>query len=552
MPFAAGANLPDQLHIKNMEEQRVAVMGYLREAEQLVKDAEAKLRRAAHEDAAAAQRELDAAKAELEVLKGMEVVSVMWCDPERTDDTSVGGFGCWGGDITDVRLEARRYRKDAEGNKVSGTETRWELCQILQVGSNTKDTRTVLDADHFFMITADDDGSNKARKSLKDITTNFKRFNPSENLERPQMRVDRVAVAHRMAFVPVPKDTNTWAVEVRYVCFGYNTTSASAPKNILLFGDTMNTSVFCEEPGRQVGFQPLYTKLRTSINLAGEDENETKMRCFATAVEATDRSIKNIGTETAEESAAAAAAGKGTQVRTGPATLKGTSSCAWHVAIPIQPPPPAPPPPTAHGTRIDDRLRSLAAGGMIYRSLGEEAPSQVEDEDMDENDDDAAPVYRSAAALTDDGVAAEDRVDSGAPAKRASAKEARIGIGTHVEDAKPFAVKNPVAKPTPAIATAIYIMTVPMATIPDKETILDSCTMLKQRHKQSNEIGDEVEDRLSQQAVDAGLSLKGPLSKKAKTEIETSLGQKILAPGTVEGPPVIAQGRPCLAGVPVD
>ena len=332
-------NFPDAMQRKLMDEQRRVMMGYVAETNEALVVAKARLVRCKRlldrsnpdqmREVAEAEAEIRECERIVAALKDMMVADVLWCDPERTNDTAFGGFGCWGSNITDVRLQHRKYQKDAGGNKITGTETEWLFCQILMMGNNTQDTRTVLDAENFYLITADDDGSNKARKSLKEITTNLKRFFPSEGLETPRMRVDRVAVAHRMAFVPVPADSDRWAVEVRYVCLGYNTMTESAPKNLLFFGDTMNLSVFAEKPGRAAGFQPLYTNLRTSVTGQGEEDGEAKMRSFATAVEPTNRTIKNIGIETAEESAAAAAAGKGTQVRTGPASLKGTSSCAW-------------------------------------------------------------------------------------------------------------------------------------------------------------------------------------------------------------------------------
>ena len=173
-------------------------------------------------------------------------------------------------------------------------------------------------------------------------------------------------------------------------------------------------------------------------------------------------------------------------------------------------------------------------------------PNLLKEEEKEEEEaEDSGPQFCSASASA-------DRVASGPPAKRVVAKEARIGLGTWVEDAKPLPIKNPVAELTPAIATAIYIMAIDALGVPDMDTFIDASLFLKQRHKQSNEIGTEVADRLSEEAEAAGLTTSSPLHKKAKTEIETTLGQKIFVPGTVDGPPVIATGRPCLTGVPVD
>ena len=573
-------NLPDPIHLRTMREQRLVMQADIADATRRFESAKRKLDELSkHEnrhrsaELAAASTEVEALRGEHDALQNCEVVDTMWCDPERTDDTAFGGFGCWGDDITDVRLEARRFKLDAEGNKLPGQEFAWQLCQILQVGSNRKDKRTVCNASHFRLIVADPDGSNKRTKTLREVTANLRTLFPDEGLDAPRAEVAKVAVAHRVAFVPVPSDTKNWGVEVRYVCYGYNTVRASEPKNLLLFGDTMNTSLFTEKPARLDGFQPLYTKVRTAVNADGTEDAAPKMRCFATAVEATNRTIKNIGTETKEESAAAAAAGKGTQVRTGPITLVGTSSCAWHVALPIEPPPPPPPPPRvqpAIGRRLANLTRSLAGHSVededeeALRGLGVESddasaevppPGEAAAIAAAQSGD---PIYRSGANLVapsavkpDDGIADADRVVDGAPSKRATAREARIGIGSYVEDAEKLAVANPVAKPTPAIATAIYIMTIPVGTVPDKQTVVDAATMLKKRHRESSEIGVDVDDRLSQEAVDQGLTAASPLHKKAKQEIEETVQCKIWAPRP-PSPPTIAAGRPLLAGVPAE
>lgn len=516
-------NLPDEIQTRSMEEQRILMLRYATDARLLLNGLQEKIGGDTGLQEDAILESVKRYKRDVDALENMEFVQTLWCDPERTNDTAYGGSGCWGDNITDVRLQSRRFKKDKYGNKLTGSETDWQFCQMLQVGSNVKDTRTVIDASSFFMITSDDDGSNKRRKSLDEITGNLKRYFPSEGLEAPRARVGRVAVSHRMAFVPVPSDAETWAVEVRYVCFGYNTMVETEPKNLLLYGDTMNTSIFSEKPGWKVGYQPLYNNVRTSINGSGEEQKETKMRSYSTSVEATDRTIKNVGTETAEESAAAAAAGKGTQVRTGPATLKGTSSCAWHVAIPLEVP-------NQHTTR----------GTLV----------------VDANNDDL-PMYRSLCASDEDIVASNDcvsesdRVDKGMPLKSALAKEARIGIGTWIQDAEQISVKNPVAKSSPAVATAVYIMTIPAGTVPSFESVVDASLMLKERHAHSNEIGTEINDRMSSAAVEAGLTTVSPLSKKAKLDIEKAKNTSIFAPGTVDAPPEIATGRPCFTGMPI-
>ena len=500
----SAANLPNAMHLEMMNAQRQEMMKAISTASQ--------------------------DEATREDVEGCQVVSTMWCDPSRQDDTALGGFGCWGDNITDVRLEYRIFRVDEKGNKDLGTQTQWMLCQILQISNNTKDSRAVMDAKHFKLIAADDDGGNKRRTDLEELTGKLRTNFPSEGFVDPRMRASRVAVALRMAFVPVPDASKGWGCEVRYVAYGYNTTDPADPSNLLLFGDTMNTSVFAEEPARSAGFQPLYTKLMSTVCPdSGSADADLKMRCYATAVESTDRGLADMGKETAAESAAMAAQGKGTSVRTGPSTLPGSSACAWHIALPLQKV--APPP----------RLRSLGGGGLgasggpqgecIYRSMSAAA----------EPDDGVDPVFRSAA-------------ESRTPAKVA-AKEGRIGIGSYVEDAKAFPIKTPVAKQTPAIATGIYIMTVPMGACPDDATVVEACRKLKAYYKQASELGTQLDDRLSEQAVKEGLTEVGPVSKKSKLEIAGCIGAEkadATMPGTAPLAPTIAVGRPLLAGVPRD
>lgn len=501
-------NFPDPVHTKLMNEQRGECMKHL--------------------------SELASDDATRETVKDCSMLSTMWCDSNRTDDLDEGGTGCFGAGITDVRVESRRYKKDAQGNKIPGSETQWALCQVLQVGSNLNDPRSVINAEHFRLVTADDDGSNKKLRSLKDITANAKALFPSDGLENPKLEVEKVAVAHRMAFVPIPSAESGWACEVRYVCLGYNTVTEKDPAHALLFGDTMNCSLFSEEPGRN-GFQPLYTKLLTSIDPAtGYDGGEANYSCFATSVEATNRTIKNIGTETAEESAAAAAQGKGTQVRTGPITMVGTSSAAWHVAVALER--------TAPATRSGDDE------APVWCSLGA---------------DDEAPAWRSCNSGED-----EDMEDDGfdpefAPSARGGkpihidAKEGRIGLGSYVCEAKPLPHKNPVAQKRPAIATSVAIMTVPMGAVPSKETIQHACAELKKRHSLTTQLGTEVASRMSAEAVEAGLTTKGPLSEKTVEEIEKTVGKhniENVAPYSkrAKTTSVISQGRPLVTGVPVD
>jgi hypothetical protein len=518
---ASAPNLPTEEHTKLMNAQRDEMLGSLATYK---KDSQTR-----------------------EIVDLIEILTTMWCDPSRKAGS------CFGDDITDVRLEYRTFKVDANGKKIPKTESGWAMCQIMQLGSNFNDTRTVIPADKFNLVVADDDGSNKRIKNLKDVTEQAKDLFPSEELkDGTNLGVKDVAVAYRMAFVPIPKADSGWQCEVRYVCYGYNTMTASKPKNALLFVDTMNTSIEQEKPGYEVGFQPLYTKVHSPFDPLTGASTEAKTRCFATSVEATNRSIADIGTETKAESAAAAAAGKGTQVRTGPCWDTASSSAAWHIAVPLEDAPdPA------------DQYRDLGGGANMGNSPQFTACSATSAE--------SGPCMRSLGADDNEGeggkfrsLGAEGGLESamdpeaqaaaraGTPL-RAEAKEGRIGIGTYVCDATPLPHKVPVAKSTPAIATSIAIMTIDMGKTPDDATVLQACKELKKRHKLTANLGVEIESRASEEAVKAGLSTDAPHSKRTLDELEKTVGpEKAKGIAKENKVQLIAPGRPLLAGVPLD
>ena len=518
---APARNVPDEVHAKLMHEQRLEM---LKSLDSFKKD------------------ETTREYADL-----IEIMTTMWCDPSRKAGS------CWGDDITDVRLEYRRFRVDAEGKKVAGTETNWSMCQIMTLGNNFDDKRTVIPADKFNLVVADDDGNNKRIKNLKETSEQAKDLFPSKALEDgTNLSVKDVAVAYRMAFVPMPSAESGWQCEVRYVCYGYNTVTASKPKNALFFNHPMSTSFKMEKPGHLEGFQPLYTEVTNPVDPLTGAAAELKTRCFATAVEATNRGIADIGTETKAESAAAAAAGKGTQVKTGPCWDTASSSAAWHIAVPLE-----------DARDPADQYRDLGGGANMGNSPGPKFCSCAATSDDSEpcmrslGDDDnegEGGKFRSLGANDDSAFdpAALAAARAGTPL-RSEAKEGRIGIGTYVCDAAPLLHKKPVAKSTPAIATSIAIMTIPMGATPDDATVLQAAKFLHKRHALTANLGVEIKSRASEEAVKAGLSTDAPHSKRTLDELEKTVGpakaKGIAAENKVQ---MIAPGRPLLAGVPME
>ena len=130
-------NLPDKVHSELMDKQRMEMLNSL---DSLKKDSTTS-----------------------EYANLIEIMTTMWCDPSRKAGS------CWGDDITDVRLEYRRFRVDAEGKKVTGTDSHWSMCQIMTLGNNFNDMRTVIPADKFNLVVADDDGNNKRIKKSERV-----------------------------------------------------------------------------------------------------------------------------------------------------------------------------------------------------------------------------------------------------------------------------------------------------------------------------------------------------------------------------------------------
>ena len=515
---ASARNVPDKVHTELMNKQRLEMLNSL---DSFKKDPTTR-----------------------EYADLIEIMTTMWCDPSRKAGS------CWGDDITDVRLEYRRFRVDAEGKKVEGTETNWSMCQIMTLGNNFDDKRTVIPADKFNLVVADDDGNNKRIKNLKETSEQAKNLFPSKALEDgTNLSVKDVAVAYRMAFVPMPSAESGWQCEVRYVCYGYNTMTASKPKNALFFNHPMSTSFTMEKPGHLEGFQPLYTEVTNPVDPLTGAAAELKTRCFATAVEATNRGIADIGTETKAESAAAAAAGKGTQVKTGPCWDTASSSAAWHIAVPLE---------------------DARDSADEYRNLGADMGNSAAFASCSASGEESGPAFRSCSGAdassggsafrslgADDDESAFDpaalaAARAGTPL-RAEAKEGRIGIGTYVCDAEPLLHKKPVAKSTPAIATSIAIMTIPMGATPDDATVLQAAKFLHKRHALTANLGVEIKSRASEEAVKAGLSTDAPHSKRTLDELEKTVGpEKAKGIATENKVQLIAPGRPLLAGVPME
>ena len=305
----------------------------------------------------------------------------------------------------------------------------------------------------------------------------------------------------------------------------------------------MNTSIHAEQPGRTTGFQPLPMKMLTYKNSRGEAETTPVQRYYATGIEATNRDMKHLGTESAAESEAAIKLGKGAQVHIGPVTSRPSSSTNYLFTVPIKP---TPPPPPVIGKRVATTTHSSSgnADELPFRSLGDDEYYEGYDE---------RPKYRGGmlSGDNDDGVAADDRVGAGAPLPTSMAKEARLSIGQCLGDAPSLPISNHIAAPgVCANVDSLSIMCIRMNTKPSYECVVEGARFLKQCYERNKPIGDEVKDRLSKKAMELGITTKeAPTSKKMKIAAAEQNYSKGLNASSSIAEPDVAIGQPYIAGV---
>ena len=260
---------------------------------------------------------------------------------------------------------------------------------------------------------------------------------------------------------------------------------------------------------------------------------------------ATERKIEDIGTETKEESRAAAAKGLGTQVDAGPVTWKGQSCALFVWQIPVEPNPPVAARGLASAVPVGQPLSAAQAAAWAQPMIVGAGP----DSDGDE------PVhYRSCAALDSGSMpgAAEDdepvcyRSMAGAAGSarvpaRGTATEGRLSIGAYEGTAGPLNKTKLVAKNETSVCTPIFFTTVKSGSIPDKESIKQALKHSIRCHEQTLLVGKAIHSRHDNEAsVEAGLTTQ--MTKQAKTEIECNTGATIFEK---------VHKTPVLTGVPV-
>lgn len=463
----------------------------------------------------------DPAPEDRELFRGVQMQKVILRDEDRVDDGRTGGKGSSNVSrisAPDVGAQFRYINCDDNGNPLPGGCSRWTFAHVVTIiGKNEGDALVDISSDDFNVVHFD--GFDKRYKTLKELLRNLKQLYPAENFVLPKVGVDRVAVSHRMTFIPTP-DNPKWKTEIRYVAYGYDTVDAQTPKNLVFLGNTMDISVFSEEPGAKVGYQPFYPKL-----MRGHPKDDAfRPRCYATDLSRTNRKNADMATETRnKESITVTTRGKeNMQVKVGPVTNAPSSSCAMHICVglcdrpatpPAPPPPPSrqpPPPPRAAVYR-----KSLCPTDTIDYEEWEE------DQDGPNNsDDDLEPPPPTDTRVPRQSARLQGSDDT----------EGRIGIGTYVCDAKEIPHKSPVATGAAAIATMMHVVTTEHSLAITYERLKEAVKQLRQKYKETADLGHFVDECVEDTAtVDAAKTTEGPPLKKAKLNAEM----------TAASPPVI-------------
>lgn len=443
-------------------------------------------------------------------LKGAQMLGVQYCDVGREKYTVVGN------NLNDFRVMSSWFEKDENGHEIPGTATPLALCHVMSETSNYEDGRATISTQHFNTVVADPDGTNKRYETLDNVLgSKFRTIFREEGLEQGcNMSTEQVAVAApRFAFIERPPDETKMGVKFVVTSWSYNTTNDANPKNMMLFCDPMNTSMHLETPGRD-GVQHLHTKVMNG---------EGQWKAYSSKITATSRTIENIGTETKEESRAAAARGEGTQVNLGPITWKGQSCASFVIQCELK-----------GNAPVQASLSSASI--PVGVPLTNEQYAQMHSS----NDQ---PVYRSLADLVDD----DDDDDDGAQfrslssePRRSVAVEGRTGIGSCEGDARKLTkTKLESAKKT-CLATPVFFVMMDYGTSPSVDSMKQAYAHSKTCHDLTISIGKNLHSRHSEEAEAEGLT--APMTKIAKTEFTHNTGVKM---------ETNANPTPVLTGVPV-
>ena len=236
--------------------------------------------------------------------QGIPLVCVYtsWEDAERAF------YSCWGPNIADIGLI---YRTKA-GKQVSETEV-LETYGFKCRSNNFNEMLVEIDARRFQMIVCDPNGQNPRSMLLAEVLKNagklFKHCGLPEDCNLYDETVDNGKVKLRMDLIFVPKgkveEGDKFATtEFALTKYSYQAQTGNA-RNIDFFSWPQGTTCSDDVSGQKF--------LRPQCL----DEETGVFNEFWIGAENTGKSVQDMQTETAEESAAAAARGKGTAVRSG-------------------------------------------------------------------------------------------------------------------------------------------------------------------------------------------------------------------------------------------
>ena len=424
-----------------------------------------------------------------------ELQDVCMLDVQFNDvDRTAGSY--FGNNINDDRIWSRYVQLDADGKPIKGTETPWMLCMMMaKKNTNWDAPAVVLPSDQMTLTKSDPDGTHPQKVTLNEMLGSRLRslFRHEDLQSGTSLSVDEVAVsAPRVAFVESPPDG--FGVEIKVSSFAYNTLNASDPKNAVFVSDNVNTSLHLEEPGRD-GPQDLLMKI--------QDENGV-WKCYTSGIKDTGRKLKDVNAKVASQSSAPS---KTTipdplDFPNGPISFAGRESAFWV-------------------TRVELEQAEIPVGRPV-------ASSDV-------------PVYRSLCmdAEDDDDDDEKEFVSMGGKrVRRAAATEGELCTGSYERDAKKLAKTSFKSSGRPASSTPLSFCMIPYDSIVSKDSVRQGNRMIDDVHEKTKLLGVDVASRHDVTAVEMGLASDGPLTKKAKSEIEYNLKQKIFQSETSAQPDV--------------
>ena len=421
-----------------------------------------------------------------------ELQDVCMLDVQFNDvDRTTGSY--FGNNINDDRIWSRYVQLGEDGKPIKGTETPWMLCMMMaKKNTNWDAPAVVLPSDQMTLTKSDPDGTHPQKVKLNEMLgPRLRSLFRHENIQSgTSLSVDEVAVsAPRVAFVESPPDG--FGVEIKVSSFAYNTLNASDPKNAVFVSDNVNTSLHLEEPGRD-GPQDLLMKI--------QDENGV-WKCYTSGIKDTGRKLKDVNAKVASQSLA-------TSKKTtfdppdppnGPISFAGRESAFWV-------------------TRVELEQAEIPVGRQV--SSGE------------------APVYRSLCFDADDDDDEEFVSMGGKRVRRSAATEGELCTGSYERDAKKFAKTSFKSSGRTAVAVPLSFCMLEYNSIVNKDSLKQGNHYMNDVYEKTKLLGVDVASRHAAMAVEMGLATDGPLSKKAKSEIEYSLKKKIFQSETSAQPDV--------------